>query len=369
MYCRLKVSSGVTPIVIIILSAFVLTCGPKRETIKPTEESISESVFASGVVKSNNQYEVFSVVSGRIEEIFESEGAFIKKGMPLLRLSNDASRLNLDNARLASTYADLKANTEQLEEARAEADLAKTKVVNDSLLMVRQQNLRSQNVGTQVELEQRQLAYKNSVTLWRAALIRYTELERQLKFKAAQSRKTLEISTSLANDFIVTSDRDGKVYKLYKKMGEMATPQMPLAVIGESDNFLVELQVDENDISEISLGLKVLFSMDSYPDQIFEGTIDKIYPMMDERTKSFPVDASFVKSPSTLYPNLTVEANIIIQTKKKAVTIPRQYLISDSLVMKADGKKYKVVTGLKDYVRVEIVKGLSVDDEIVKPDL
>lgn len=355
-------------IVVVIFFLLATGCGSKQEKVKPVVEDISESVFASGIVKSNNQYEVYSSVNGLIEEIFVSEGSIVKKGQPILRLSNTASRLNRENAALAAAYADLKANAERLNEARVETDLAKSKVVNDSLLMVRQENLHKLNVGTQIEWEQRQLAYKNSVTAWKASVIRYKELERQLKFIDTQSRKSLEISSTQVNDFTVVSAIDGKVYRLFRKTGEMANPSTPLAVLGESEKFILELEVDENDISSILKGQQVLLTMDSYPNQVFEATVDRIYPMMNERTQSFKIEALFSKKPPTLYPNLTVEANIILRTKKNALTIPRTYLVDDSLVIKSDRKKYKVVTGLKDYVKVEILQGLGAGDEIVMPE-
>jgi len=62
-----------------------------------------------------------------------------------------------------------------------------------------------------------------------------------------------------------------------------------------------------------------------------------------------------------------VEANIIIQTKKNALVIPRSYLTEDNYVITGDKQKKKVITGLKDYQRVEIVSGLNKSDVILKP--
>lgn len=88
---------------------------------------------------------------------------------------------------------------------------------------------------------------------------------------------------------------------------------------------------------------------------------------MNQRSKSFTVEATFVKQPPALYPNLTAEANIVIQTKKDALTIPRTYLVQDSRVMVGKDKIKKVIIGLKDYQKVEILSGLSADDVIYKP--
>jgi hypothetical protein len=69
-----------------------------------------------------------------------------------------------------------------------------------------------------------------------------------------------------------------------------------------------------------------------------------------------------------LYPNLTVEANIVIQTKENALTIPRAFLTGDSLVVLENGSARKVETGLKDYQKAEILSGLHENETIQKPD-
>jgi HlyD family secretion protein len=106
--------------------------------------------------------------------------------------------------------------------------------------------------------------------------------------------------------------------------------------------------------------------MDSYKGQVFEAKVDKINPIMNERTKSFTLEARFITKPETLYPNLTTEANIVIRTKENALTIPRAFLIDDTFVLIEKNKKVKVEIGLKDYQKVEILRGVTANDIIYK---
>lgn len=73
--------------------------------------------------------------------------------------------------------------------------------------------------------------------------------------------------------------------------------------------------------------------MDSYKGKVFEAKVTRIEPIMNEQTRSFTVEAQFISKPELLYPNLSAEANIVIQTRENALTIPRNYLIGDSLVL------------------------------------
>jgi hypothetical protein len=56
-----------------------------------------------------------------------------------------------------------------------------------------------------------------------------------------------------------------------------------------------------------------------------------------------------------------------LQTKEKALLIPRTFVINDSFVLKENGDKVAVKTGLKDYKMIEILSGISVKDELKNP--
>lgn len=351
-----------------LLALFILaSCTGKQEKTQPTVEDISESVYASGVVKSQNQHQVFPTVSGVIQQILVTEGDVVEKGDPLFELDNETARLRTENARIAAEYARVSANAEKLKEAQEAISLARTRKQNDSLLLERQRNLWAKQIGTKVELEQRELNYKNAVTAYRSAVLRYNDLKKQLNLAERQAQKNLQINQTLASDYTVKSETGGKVYDVLKEQGELVSPQTPVAVVGDADEFILELQVDEYDIARVKPGQKVLLYLDSYKGQVFEGEVYKVNPAMNERTRSFTVEARFITMPPALYPNLTTEANIIIQAKSNALTIPREYLIDGGYVMTEEKEKVPVKTGLKDYQKVEIVDGLTKDDVLVKP--
>jgi multidrug efflux pump subunit AcrA (membrane-fusion protein) len=345
----------------------LFACNKKTERTTPAEEKITESVYASGIIKSNNQYQVFSMVNGLVKEVLVTEGTILKKGDPLMRLSDITARLNSENAQLAADYASVAANADRLNALRMDIATAKAKMDNDASLVERQRNLWSQGIGTRNELDQRELSYTNSVNAWQAAKSRYADLQKQINFQAQQSQKNLQLSKNTAGDYVIKSEVNGKVYSLLKEKGEMVSTLNPVALLGDATGFIIELQVDEYDITRVQPGQKVVLGMDSYKGQVFEAEIKKINPVMNAQSKSFLVEAVFLTPPPALYPNLTTEANIIIAVKEKALTIPRSYLQEDGTVLLANKEKRKVTTGLKDYQKVEIISGLSVNDVILKP--
>lgn len=351
-----------------LASVVLLTfCQGRKEQVHPFRGTVTESVYASGIIRSDEQYQVFANANGLLSEVNVTEGDTIQKGAVLFRVSDIAVKLNEENAKLAAEYATSTANRDRLQELQVLADQSGIKLTNDSLLLVRQQKLWSQDIGSRYELEQRELAYRNSRANYDAALLRYRQLQRQVVFQEQQSRKALEIARSASGDYTVRSEVAGKVYSVLKKKGEMVSPQTPVAIIGQAVNFLLELQVDEYDIASIRIGQKTLLTMDSYKGQVFEAVISKIYPLMNPASKTFSVEAVFTKAPQVLYPNLTCEANIIIREQHDAITIPANFLLPDDYVLLSGGKKLKVRTGARDYRSVEILSGLTEKDLIVKP--
>lgn len=349
-----------------LLLAGLVACNEPKEVIKPEYSRITQSVYASGVVKSKNQYQVFANSTGILAEHLVQEGDSVRKGQPILRLSNPALELTTQNARINATFNEVKNNKERLEELEQVVENARQQLVNDSNLVVRQRVLWSQNVGSKTELEQRELKFETSKTNFENATLRYQQLKKQLEFTERQTRTSQAISAANERELTVTSRINGRVYSLLKEVGEMVTFQTPLAIVGEA-GFYLELQVDENDIGLIQTGQRVMVTMDSYKDQVFEAKVTKIYPIMNENSRSFTLEATFVSLPVKLYPNLTTEANIIITTRERALLIPRNYLMNGSAVLLRDGSKREVVTGLMDYQKVEILKGLTAEDELLKP--
>jgi HlyD family secretion protein len=351
---------------IIVITVF-FACKTKTEKTKPITAPISESIYATGIIKSDKQYQAFATVNGIIETVYVSEGDSVKIGTPILSISNETQKLSKENAELAANFSDFNLNQGKLNEAKMLVDLSHNKMKNDSALYFRQKALWQQQVGSKVELEQKELAYQNSKTTYYSSVVKHDDLKRQLNFTSSQSQKNLQISSKQENEFTLKSEINGVVYNLFKSKGELVGLQTPLAVIGDRKKFILEMQVDEYDIFKIRNGLPVLVTLDSYKGQVFEAGVTKTYPLMNERSKTFLVEAEFSKAPEKLYPNITFEANIVLANKEKTLLIPRNYLLNDSIVVKANGDKVVVKTGLKDYQQIEIISGITSEDELIKP--
>lgn len=341
-------------------------CKESKDKLKPITSDITESVYASGIVVAQNQYQAYATVTGTVKEIYVSEGMPVQKGIAILSISNESQEWNSENAKLAAENSSIASKAGKLKEAKLMIELAKSKMEQDEMLLQRQRNIWSQNIGSKLELEQRELAFKASEMSYVSAKENYSELKKQIELLAKQSKNNFNIANKFAQDYILKSKVDGALYSLNVKLGEMVTPQIPIAVLGERSRFSVELQVDEHDITSVQKGMEVLVALNSHKDSMFKARVSKIDPLMNLKNKTFLVEAEFINQPSILYPNITLEANILIRSKKNALLIPREYVDNESQVTLANGELRKIQTGLKDFKMIEVISGIGENDELIK---
>jgi len=356
-------------ILCLLSGLLIISCSKPKEFVKATYKPITISVYASGVIKSGEQYEAYSSDNGILEKIFITEGDTVSQGDILFQIDNRTSRLNSENAKLALELSRQNSSSQsnRIKEIQMQVTQAKDKMVLDSSLYMRQKTLWGQNIGTKVEFEQKELAYKNSKSNYLSTKARHDNAKLQSETEYKQAQNNLKISKEREGNFAVKSEVDGIVYSILKERGEFVSSQMPIAIVGKDNSFFIELQVDEFDIVKIAKGQAVFITMDSYKNEVFEAKVIKVYPIMNEKTRTFRVDASFIQAPPILYPNLTVEANIVLTKKDKAMVLPRKYVLNDSIVKTVKDEQKVVKTGLMNYEYIEIISGIDTTTEIVKP--
>lgn len=353
----------------LFLSVSILySCNSNRESTKPKRETLINTVYSSVTIEPDNVYKVNSTFSGNIEDILVYEGDLVKKGDILFILANKPIRLNQENEELNQSLLlqSYKGKANVLEDLKLESQSARINFQNDSSNYLRFQKLYQQNACSKIELEKAQIAYQLSTSQLKSVHNRIIRKENELHTQLNQAQNNVRISSLRTADGIISSRIDGKLFQLFKKKGEYVSLQEPIAIIGDKDKFLLKMLVDEVDISKIKAGQKVLVELEAYKNQVFEARVSKISPKMDEKTQTFLIEAKFVKVPPKLYMGLTGEGNILIDSKHKALVIPRDYLLPGNKV-ETDKGLVSVKTGMANWDYIEILSGLTEKTIIYKP--
>ena len=343
-----------------------IACKPEQVAIKPVIQDITESVYASGIIRSRNQYQAFASINGIVEEVFVKEGDLVKIGSPIISISNTAQKLSVADAQLSANFNAIEPNLGKLTEARAYIELCEKQMVNDSVLFEKQKRLWSEKIGSKLNLDQMELAYRKSKLNHVSAVVKYNELNLKIIYLSKQAENNLNISQEFSKNYLVKSEIEGKVYQISLRKGESVSQQTPIALIGQDAQFLLEMQIDEYDIVSIQLGMPVLVVLNSYKDSVFHAIVTKILPVINSQSKTTTIEAEFTHPPSLLYPNSSFEANVVIISKKDAVLVPRNYVQHDSVLEKT-GRKKAVRTGLENYEMIEILSNIDTSIFLIPP--
>lgn len=110
--------------------------------------------------------------------------------------------------------------------------------------------------------------------------------------------------------------------------GEFITPQDKVASLLKIENVLVEVGIVERDINKIKLGQKARVYVDAYPNVIFEGTIDSIFPIVEGKSRTLTAKIKVGNPNQLLLPGMFCRAEISIVELKDALIVPSTSLIS-----------------------------------------
>jgi len=363
------IETPIRKLFIITFAAILLqACAEEKEKTKPTLTSMTESVYASITILPEDLYLVYAAAPGILDEVYIDEGDVVTKDQYIARIKADNSRINVDNAALSLELVKekYKGSASALENIMAEIDAAQQQLKLDSTNLVRQQNLWRQSIGSKSELDTRKLKYDLSANQLSTLKNKYTQTKIDLDNQLRQSENNLKKAKTTSNDFTIKSKISGRVYDLFKETGEFINAQEPLAQIGQGDKFIIEMVIDEVDITKIKIGQLAIIDMDAYPNQTFKATIDKIYPLKDNRSQTFKIEGHFTEGPKTLYAGLSGEANILISERDNILTIPMDYLVDNTHVMTEDGLT-EITTGMNNMTHIEIQSGIDTGTVIIKP--
>lgn len=351
-----------------ILVLISTSCSSKQEGVYLSKKTLRVSVYASAKVIPENERTYYASSPGIVEKIYVDEGDAVLENEPLILVNKENQEIIKNNAAIQKSIAQKKQreNWSTLQNLRDQINLAKENMMIDSLEWVNRVDLWKQKIGSKKELDLVFLKYQRSKNEYNSLKNQYKSLESELKDQYNIASNNYKQATIKLNNQLVTAEKKSLVYDMLVEEGQFVSNNSPLAVLGDSSNFLIELQIDENDITSIEIGQHVILSLDAFTNKIFEATITKIYPSKIDRTQTFKVEAKFLHKEVKLFKGLNGEANIIISTKNNIYCLPRAY-VKDGKVNTNDGYK-DITTGIFNYEYIEVLSELDTNKLIILPE-
>jgi multidrug resistance efflux pump len=354
----------------IILSFAAIGCKEKQQTVQVQTKMLTSAVYASGSLMPEEEYKVISSVDGYLVRASVKEGDNVKKGDLLFTVSSMVRNAQEQGARalVNRTLPTAIDNAPLLRELQARIEVARIKMQQDSLQYARYKTLYEQNAISQSNYEKYYLQYQSSLKDYQSLRQQYKQQELAGDIQLQQARNQLTVAAAQSDVGNLRSFANGIVYDVYKKEGDLITPNQPIALIG-AGKMIARLLVDEDDLDKVSTGQKVVITMDAFPDKVFKAHVEKIYPLLNKVEQSFRVDAVLDEPvPVEMY-GLNLEANIVIAENKQVNVIPRSVLLKGDSVLIKEGdktKKIKIEKGIEDEQWVEVRSGINKNTIIIK---
>lgn len=386
---------------------------PKGEAVtfeKVKDRTIMETVSASGRIFPEKEVKISSDVSGEIIKLYVAEGDSVKAGQTLVKINPDAYVSNV-----ARTSASVNAAKSGLEQAKSQVQgMMATKqqleeqVSNAKKNYERNQQLFKDGVISQVELDQTYTSLasleanvKNADANIKAAQDAVEGAQYNVKGAEASLN---EMNTNLSRT-LIKAPVSGIISSLSVEQGERVVGTMQMSGteimrIANLNQMEVQVDVSENDIISVSLRDSVDIEVDAYLEKTFKGVVSEIsnsasnigssgLSMNTDQVTNFVVKVRMDPksyeneiNSENLYPfrpGMSASVDIYTNKEESIPSIPIQAVttrkdttqekeVFDEVVFlhSADTvKMVKVKTGIQDDEFIQILSGLSTDDEIV----
>lgn len=387
---RILTIAGIVAVVALIVASYYFTSGKSKldvDTDRVTISEIKKGTFqefipVNGVVLPLTTIYLDAVEGGRVEEKFVDDGAMMKKGQPILRLSNTDLQLGLvtqqtnvynlltqmqisKNAAQQNTVSKLNQMTDvesQLKEAKRIYNLDKSLFAQKA-------------IGSQ-EFEKAQNDYNyylQKSQLTKKILQQDSASNQQQVTQARQlfegSQNALNVMKQKVGDLIVRAPIDGQLTSLDAEIGQSKNKGERLGQIDVMSGYKVRVDIDEHYISRIFIGLKGNFDFDN---KTYNLEIKKVYTQVTNGR--FQVDMEFIGDvPKGIRRGQTLQIRLALSDETQALLLPKGGFYQQTggnwiFKLSADGKKaYKVDIQLgrqnPDYY--EVLSGLKPGDKVI----
>lgn len=322
--------------------------GTVYKTQKIENGDIMESITASGTINPLSTVSVGSQASGRIAEIYVDYNSVVKKGQLLALIDQENAKATVQQREAA------------LEIAKAQVDVEENNIKYYKKALNRISKLNASKYSTEKDLEAAERDYDNAVA--------------QLALEQAQVKQALASLNSAQTELSYTEIKapvDGIVISKAVEVGQTVaasfeTPEL-FSVAEDLTKMQIEASVVEADIAKVKEGQKVRFTVDSYADDYFYGTVTQVRneATTTSNVVTYTVVIGIDNSDMKLKPGMTANVEIITAEEKDVMLVPNQALrfyIDDS----DNAKRYKdrgvwiIKNGHPERVTVKI--GVSDDD-------
>jgi cobalt-zinc-cadmium efflux system membrane fusion protein len=345
---------------------------PKAKAVGVEQRQQRRAVEAVGTLFAYDEVTVSSEAEGRVEEVMVDVGDRVGKGQTLARVSPVEFQLTVDQqqaalrqarARLGLTETDgeLKDARQAAEVKKAAADLTDTEQKYK-----RAQSLLETGVIPRQQYDEAEARYKAAKATYDMAMQQVENLRASMQ----QTQASLNLANKRLRDTQIRAPFAGHVKAREVTTGQYLKVQTPVMTIVNIDSLRARLSVPEKMSPWVRVGREVKLSLEAFPGREFAGRISRINPSVDEKNRTFEIEALVSNRGGELKPGSFVKATIQSDKVDQILVIPHNaavYLFGAYKVFVFQGqtikeREVKLGDRLGDFV--EVIEGLGAGEKI-----
>lgn len=357
---------------------------PQYKTSQVTKANIISTISASGSISSGSNTSIYTSASGQVTQVYVKNGDTVKQGQKIALIALDQDGQKKQNSAWAS-YLSAKNAVDsakqnkltlqnQLESAQLSFDSAQDAVnkINDYT----KSDLQKETINTNFSTSQRSLtlAKEKYATADSAIAIAQAQLSAAWSSYQQASATIVAPANGILTNFALTTGMSVANLSSSSSSNSTTDATQSVGIITNPKNQVTaSVSLTEIDVVKVKPGQKVTLTMDAFADKTFTGQVLAINTngQSSSGVTSYPTIIVFDSSLSNMYPNMSVSANIIIDSKNDVLTIPTSAIsttdgTSTVKVMKDNQiSQVTVETGLSDSTNTEILSGLTEGETVV----
>ncbi|MGE0127474.1 MAG: efflux RND transporter periplasmic adaptor subunit [Blastocatellales bacterium] len=330
------------------------------------------AVEAVGSFFAFDEVTVSSEAEGRVEQVMADVGDRVGKGQALARVSPVELQLTVEQQQAALRQSrarlGLGENDGELKDVRQAAEVKKAAAdLSDAEQRYkRAQSLLETGVIPRQQFDEAEARYKASKATYDLAAQQVENLRASMQ----QTQATLNLANKRLRDTQIRAPFAGHVKTREVTVGQYLKIQTPVMTIVNVDPLRARLSVPEKMSPWVRVGREVKLSLEAFPNREFTGRISRINPSVDEKTRTFEIEALVANRAGELKPGSFVKATIQSDKVDQILVIPytaAAYLFGAYKVFVVQGKTIKereVKLGDRIGDLVEIIEGLQAGENI-----
>src|SRR5688572_20488612 len=337
---RIMMITGITLIVLLIVLSFYFTSGKSRLNVNTERITISEikkgpfkdNIPVNGVVLPLTSIYLDAIEGGRVEEKFVDDGEVMKKGQPILRLSNTDLELSLVNQETSVfnllTQMQISRNAAQqntIGKLNQMTDVDNTLKEAERVYKLNKRLYDQKAIGSQ-EFKQSENNYNYQLQKKKLAdkVLKQDSGSTRLELNQARqsyerTQNALQVMRKKVGDLIVRAPVDGQLTSLDAEIGQSKNKGERLGQIDVLSGFKVRVDIDEHYISRIFNDLMGEFTLAG---KDYKLKIKKVFTQVTNGR--FQVDMEFVDAvPEGIRRGQTLQIRLALSDETEAVLVPK----------------------------------------------